>query len=274
MTIIQALLLGVIQGLTEFLPISSSGPLVLAQHLFGLHEAELAFDVSVHLGTLVAVMLYFRHDILRIVRGLLHCLRRTSSPPAASDRAQVRLAGLLVLGSIPTAAIGLALHGAADRLFTSPLLTGVMLLLTGGLLFATRWGRRARGEAGRTLEQLTLKDALVMGLTQGLAVMPGISRSGSTIAVGILTGIRHETAARFSFLLSIPAVAGAALLVLIKAVQAGDLHLPACLLGGVTALVVGYAALALLVFLVKKGRLHFFAPYCWIVGGAAIWAYF
>ncbi|MGD9332028.1 MAG: undecaprenyl-diphosphate phosphatase [Desulfobacterales bacterium] len=270
MTIVQALLLGVIQGLTEFLPISSSGHLVLTQLLFGLREAELAFDVSVHLGTLIAVMLYFRQDILRLVRALRHSLQRASAPQSDGDRAQVRLAGLLILGSAPTAAIGLALHGVADRLFTSPLMTGVMLLLTGGLLFATRPGGRTRGNTGRTLGQLTLRDALVIGVTQGLAVLPGISRSGSTIAVGILTGIQHETAARFSFLLSIPAVAGAAALVLVEAVQAGNLHLRTCLVGGVTALVVGYASLALLVFLVKKGCLHLFAPYCWIVGGLAI----
>jgi undecaprenyl-diphosphatase len=117
---------------------------------------------------------------------------------------------------------------------------------------------------------LTLKDALVMGFVQGLAVMPGISRSGSTIATGILTGIRHETAARFSFLLSIPAVSGAALLVLKDAAAQGDIHLTTCLIGGLTALAVGYAALALLVFLVKKGCLYLFAPYCWTVGAIAI----
>jgi len=272
MTFVQALLLGIVQGLTEFLPISSSGHLVLVQHLFGMHEAQLSFDVSVHVGTLAAVILFFRRDILDILGGLMRALRATLFHRSTSeaDRPRVRLAGLILLGSVPTAAIGLALHGVADRLFASPLITGTMLLLTGGLLFATRPGRHPRTDAGRTLEKLTIKDALVIGLVQGLAVMPGISRSGSTIAVGILTGIRHETAARFSFLLSIPAVAGAALLVLKDAIQQGDIHLPSCLLGGITAMLVGYAALALLVFLVQKGRLYLFAPYCWIVGGIAI----
>ena len=267
MTFVQALLLGIIQGLTEFLPISSSGHLVLVQHLLGLREAELSFDVSVHVGTLAAVILYFRQDILAILGGLARSLRSSAGRP--EDRTYARLAGLIVLGSIPTAAIGLALHGVADRLFASPLITGAMLLITGTLLYATRPGRLPSG-AGRSLSMLTLKDALIMGVVQGMAVMPGISRSGSTIATGILTGIRHETAARFSFLLSIPAVAGAALLVLKDAVQQGSVHLPTCLLGGVAALVVGYAALALLVFLVQKGRLYLFAPYCWIVGGVAI----
>jgi undecaprenyl-diphosphatase len=272
MTFIQALLLGIVQGLTEFLPISSSGHLVLVQHLFGLHEAVLSFDVSVHVGTLAAVILYFRRDILDILGGLWRTLRGTLSkqPTNDADRSHVRLAGLIVLGSIPTGAIGLALHGVADRLFASPLITGIMLLLTGSLLFATRSGRHTRTDSGRPLEGLTIKDALVIGLIQGLAVMPGISRSGSTIAVGILTGIRHDAAARFSFLLSIPAVAGAALLVLKDALHQGDIHLPTCLLGGLTAMLVGYAALALLVFIVKKGHLHWFAPYCWIIGGIAI----
>jgi undecaprenyl-diphosphatase len=272
MTIIQALVLGIVQGLTEFLPISSSGHLVLVQHLYGLREAELSFDVSVHVGTLAAVILYFRQDILDILGSLMRALLGMLSHGTTrdSDRPRVRLAGLIVLGSIPTAAIGLALHGIADRLFASPLITGAMLLLTGALLFATRPSRHRRTDVGRPLEALTVKDALVIGLVQGLAVMPGISRSGSTIAVGILTGIRHETAARFSFLLSIPAVAGAALLVLKDALGQGGIHLPTCLLGGLTAMVVGYAALALLVFLVQKGRLYFFAPYCWVVGCIAI----
>lgn len=272
MTIIQALVLGIVQGLTEFLPISSSGHLVLVQHLYGLREAELSFDVSVHVGTLAAVILYFRRDILDILGGLMRALLGMLAHGTArdSDRPHVRLAGLIVLGSIPTAAIGLALHGIADRLFASPLITGAMLLLTGALLFATRPSRHPRNDAGRPLEALTIKDALVIGLVQGLAVMPGISRSGSTIAVGILTGIRHESAARFSFLLSIPAVAGAALLVLKDALGQGRVHLPTCLLGGLTAMVVGYAALALLVFLVQKGRLYVFAPYCWVVGCIAI----
>jgi len=272
MTFVQALLLGIVQGLTEFLPISSSGHLVLVQHLFGLHEANLSFDVSVHVGTLAAVILYFRHDILDILGGLLRALRARLSnrPTSNADRPHVRLAGLIVLGSVPTGAIGLALHSVADRLFASPLITGAMLLLTGGILFATRPGRHPRTDTGRPLESLTIKDALVIGLIQGLAVMPGISRSGSTIAVGILTGIRHDTAARFSFLLSIPAVAGAALLVLKDALHQGEIHLPSCLLGGITAMLVGYAALALLVFIVKKGRLYLFAPYCWVVGGIAI----
>ncbi len=270
MTYIQALVLGIIQGLTEFLPISSSGHLVLTQHLFGLKEAELAFDVSVHLGTLVAVLLYFRQDIVDLISGLWHALGSDPTPSSAGDRAQVRLAWRIIIGSIPTAAIGLALHGVADRLFASPLLTGVMLMLTGGILFATRSGKQSGTKTGRSLDQLTIKDALVMGVIQGLAVIPGISRSGSTIAIGILTGIRHESAARFSFLLSIPAVSGAALLVLKDALQTGGLDLPLCLIGGGIALVVGYAALALLVLLVKKGQLHLFAPYCWVVGAVAI----
>lgn len=272
MTYGQALILGIIQGLTEFLPISSSGHLVLVQHLLGLHGAELSFDVSVHIGTLAAIIVYFRRDILAIILGLIRALRATLARrrPEETDRPQINLAGLIIMGSIPTAAIGLSLHGVADRLFTSPLITGAMMLLTGALLYATRPGRLVSRHTGRTLTQLSVKDALVMGLTQGLAVMPGISRSGSTIAVGILTGIQHESAARFSFLLSIPAVAGAALLVLKDAIEQGDFNLSLCLIGAFSAMAVGYGALALLVFLVQKGRLYLFAPYCWIVGSLAI----
>ena len=279
MTLIQALILGIVQGLTEFLPISSSGHLVIGQHLIGLEHADLAFDVSVHVGTLGAVVVFFRRDIAAILLAILRY--RPAWRPAAlkallapgSPDAEIRLALLVVLGSIPTAIIGLILKHFEETLFASPLITGVMLLVTGSVIYLTRRPQaaaRTHPEKTRPLSAISVRDALLIGFVQGLAVLPGISRSGNTIAAGMFAGIHPRAAARFSFLLSIPAVSGAALLVLLEASAQGRVDTAACLAGGLTALIVGYAALAFLVFLINKGKLHAFAPYCWIVGIAVI----
>jgi undecaprenyl-diphosphatase len=275
MTLFQAFILGIVQGLTEFLPISSSGHLVIGQHLFGLQHADLAFDVSVHVGTLGAVAIYFRRDIIAILAALVRWRPSAARRALAADGpdAELRLALLIVIGSIPTALIGLALKRFEATLFASPLIAGVMLLITGGLLYLTRRPQaaaRAHPEFTRPLAAVDIRDSLLIGTVQGLAVLPGISRSGATIATGLFAGIEPQAAARFSFLLSIPAVAGAALLVLVEALAQDRVDMTTCLAGGLTALAVGYAALALLVFLINRGKLYAFAPYCWIVGLGAI----
>ncbi len=279
MTLLQAFILGIVQGLTEFLPISSSGHLVIGQHLFGLEHANLAFDVSVHVGTLGAVVIFFRRDIQAILAALLS-YRPVRRPTAPGGRlamrrpdADVRLAFLVVLGSVPTALVGLVLKRFEETLFASPLIAGMMLLVTGGVLYLTRrpqMAARANPGSTRPMTAIRIRDSLLIGLVQGLAVMPGISRSGATIATGLFAGLEPQAAARFSFLLSIPAVAGAALLVLAEALAQGQVDVVPCLAGGLTALVVGYAALILLVYLINKGKLYTFAPYCWVAGIAAI----
>jgi undecaprenyl-diphosphatase len=279
MTLLQAFILGIVQGITEFLPISSSGHLVIGQHLFGLHYADLAFDVSVHVGTLGAVVIFFRRDITAILTALRRY--RPSWRPQAlkmlltpgGPDGEVRLAALVILGSIPTALIGLALKYYEDTLFASPLIAGIMLLVTGGVLYLTRRAQnrsQAYPAATRPVAAISVWDSLLVGIVQGLAVMPGISRSGTTIAAGLFAGIEPQAAARFSFLLSIPTVAGAALLVLFEAITQGQIDATTCLTGGLTALIVGYAALAILVYLINRGKLYVFAPYCGIVGAAAI----
>jgi undecaprenyl-diphosphatase len=279
MTLLQAFILGIVQGLTEFLPISSSGHLVISQHLFGLQHADLAFDVSVHMGTLGAVVIYFRRDIAAILTALLHyrphwrpeTIKALLTPGGPDE--EIRLAALVIIGSLPTAIIGLILKRYEAVLFASPLIAGLMLLVTGVVLYLTRRPQeaaRTHPELRRPLSAIRVRDCLLVGIVQGLAVMPGVSRSGTTIAAGLFTGIEPQAAARFSFLLSIPAVAGAALLVLIEAVAQGQFDIATSLLGGLTALVVGYAALAILVFLINKGKLYTFAPYCCVAGIAAI----
>jgi undecaprenyl-diphosphatase len=272
MTTGEAIILGIIQGLTEFLPVSSSGHLVLLQKIFGMKHAELFFDVAVHLGTLVAVIIVFRLEIKKIITALVRLItlkghKENIFQKVAADP-QLKMALLIVIGSIPTAILGFFFAGIADRLFASGRITGLMLIVTGLLLWFSR-----RSPAGKDQAQsgrLTPKNAFVIGIVQGLAIIPGISRSGSTISVGLLLGIDRETAAQYSFLLSIPAIIGAGLLGLKDGLFQADLAIGTALLGAFTAALVGYAALKSLLQVVKKGRLHVFAPYCWIVGILAV----
>ena len=268
----EAILLGIIQGLTEFLPVSSSGHLVLFQHLFGLKEAELFFDVCVHLGTLLAVIIVFRQEIKNIIFAMMQLLSSTGPKKSALQKIEsdpdLKLALLIVIGSIPTAVLGLMFHNIADRLFSSPFFTGLMLMVTGLLLWLTR--RANTGAGGTNIEGFSRTKAFVIGIVQGLAIIPGISRSGSTISIGLLLGINRETAARYSFLLSIPAIIGAGLLSLKDSLSETDPVIWLSLWGAAAAALVGYTALKVLLGLVKKGHLHLFAPYCWLVGILAI----
>jgi undecaprenyl-diphosphatase len=269
---IQAIILGIIQGLTEFLPVSSSGHLVLFQQLFGLKEAKLVFDVCVHLGTLGAVIIVFRREIQKIISALLQLVsfagRKEKFLQKAETDPELKMALLIVIGSIPTAIIGFLFSGITDRLFSSSLITGLMLTVTGLLLWLTRRAgtRVVQSVSGR----LTPKNAFIIGVVQGLAIIPGISRSGSTISIALLLGIEREMAARYSFLLAIPAIVGAGLLSLKAGLSQTDPGIWISLLGAAAAALVGYGALKSLLHLVKKGRLYLFAPYCWLVGILAI----
>jgi undecaprenyl-diphosphatase len=272
MTTLEAIILGIIQGLTEFLPVSSSGHLVLFQQLFGLKEAELFFDVCVHLGTLVAVIVVFRQEIIKIISALLRLVslagQKEKFLQQVESNPELKMAVFIVIGSIPTAILGLLFASIAERLFSSALITGLMLLVTGFLLWLTRMaGTHA---VSVSIGHLTPGKAFIIGIVQGLAIIPGISRSGSTISTGLLLGVDRETAARYSFLLSIPAIVGAGLLSLKEGFFQTDPVIWISLLGAVTAAIVGYGALKSLLHMVKKGRLYVFAPYCWLVGILAI----
>ncbi len=272
MNFAEAIILGIIQGLTEFLPVSSSGHLVLLQQLLGLKEAEIFFDVCVHLGTLVAVIIVFRQEIKSIVTALLRLLtlagQKDRMLSMIESDPELKMALLIVIGSIPTALLGLAFSGIADRLFASVFIVGLMLIVTGALLWLTRWTTKRVQPPG--VDRLTPKNAFIIGIVQGLAIIPGISRSGSTISIGLLLGIKREIAARYSFLLSIPAIVGAGLLSLKEGLSGTDVIIQIPLVGAAAAAIVGYAALRALLHVVKKGSLYVFAPYCWLVGILAI----
>ncbi len=266
MNSIEAIILGVIQGLTEFLPVSSSGHLVLCQNLFGLEEPELLFDICLHVGTLVAVLIVFYRDIIDILAALVRIptgiknsgglLKLCETDPA------IRMALLVVIGSIPTAIIGLLFKEVVDHIFGSTAIVGCMLIVTGTLLWLTR---RFQGE-GRPIRQTTLKDALIIGVVQGLAILPGISRSGSTISMAMFLGVDRKLAGRYSFLLSIPAIVGALILGLGEPELATTIPLVTIVAGSIVSALVGWLALVILLRVVDRGQLHRFAPYCWLVG--------
>lgn len=264
----EALVLGVVQGATEYLPVSSSGHLVLFQHLFGLTEPALLFDIVLHVATLLVVLWFYRQDIVDLVRQSLAAIGDLARGGAWSD-AQTRFPGfrlavLIVVGTIPTAVIGVTFQDTFEALFGSLRAVGVMLWVTGLILLATRFA--TRGERGTA--EMRPVDALLIGIVQGLAITPGISRSGSTIGVALLLGVQKETAARYSFLLSVPSIVGALLLKIGDA--GGSVGLTATILGFAAALLTGYFCLVFLVRIVKKGRLAWFAPYCFLVGLLAL----
>ncbi|MDR1045242.1 MAG: undecaprenyl-diphosphate phosphatase [Candidatus Adiutrix sp.] len=267
--VMVAVLLGLIQGLGEFLPISSSGHLMLAQAVFGLVEPEVAFDVALHLGTLGAVFIFYRETLISLIKELRFLPGALISPARWRElyrgRPDFRFGLLILAGSLPTGVIGLALKDILKAHFTSALSVGLALLVTGGLLRAV--GRRGRN--GRGAEQMTLRDALVIGAIQGLAIVPGFSRSGFTICAGLFAGLNRVTAARYSFILSIPAIIGAAVLEMrhgpASIFSAGDF-----LAGFAVAAVSGYLALALLVRLLKRDHFGLFAWWCWGVGLFAV----
>ncbi len=270
MSRIEAIVLGIVQGLTEFLPVSSSGHLVLFQHLFGLQNPELLFDICVHGGTLVAVLIVFRYDLADMLGCLFRLpgLARQAGGWASLTAAhkEVRLMAMIIVGSIPTAVIGVFFAKMAEELFGTIWLVGAALLITGTFL----WFTRSQAAAGRSIKEMGLTDALIIGVVQGLAIIPGISRSGSTISAALYLGLDRELAGRFSFLLAIPAIVGALVLGLDGDAFQTTLPVGTILMGSIAAGLVGYVALVVLLKLVKKGQLYRFAPYCWLVGMGAL----
>ena len=257
MSFFHAIVLGTIQGLTEFLPVSSSGHLVLLQRFVGFQGPDLVFDTCFHLGTLAAVCLCFRNDIRDMGRSLIRF--DLKSPPA-------RLFLLICIGTIPTAIIGLSFQDFFEGLFSRVIPAALMLLLTGWILFLADRVKRSRAPE----ETVNPREALIIGCIQGLSIFPGLSRSGSTISTGIFLGIERNRAARFSFLLSIPAITGAGLLHAQKVLELETSLVTPLLVGTVVSALSGYAAIKVLLRIVARQRLSLFAYYCWALGCAVL----
>jgi len=268
MNFFQALILGLIQGLTEFIPVSSSGHLVLAPWALRWPTPGLTFDTMVHWGTLTAIIVYFWRDWLRIIGGFIRSLTARgpwqTGPGGRLADQYSQLAWWLIIGSLPAAILGYALKDFFENLFGYPTAVSGFLLVTAAILaLSERLGRRARDMTG-----LRLSDAVLIGLAQAAAIAPGLSRSGATIAAGLGRGLTREAAARFSFLLATPAIFGAGLLQLVELVQAGDIagQLPIRLTGFLTAAVAGYLCIRFLLAYLRRGKLYVFAAYCAVVG--------
>jgi undecaprenyl-diphosphatase len=244
-----------IQGITEFLPISSSGHLVFFQSMFGLGEPPLFFDVMLHLGTLLAVVIYFRADILKIIKGVGAKLRRRNEGQEGT-----KLFLWIVLGTIPTGLMGISLREWFESFFLKPKWVGWMLIITGLVLWLTRWTRRE----GRDIKEMRWIDSVLIGIAQGLAILPGISRAGATISTGLFLGLERELSGKFSFLLSIPAILGATLLEVRKINSIQEPWM--VLIGVVVAFGMGFFSLKILMKIIRIGRLSGFSYYCSAVG--------
>lgn len=258
MDVLHAVALGVLQGLTEFLPVSSSGHLVLAQQLSGAQiEHALAFDVALHIGTLVAVLVYFRADLMAMAQSLWAPVGRET---------ERRWIGLLALATLPVVVVGGLFADTIEQAFHSVTLVGVSLWLTAGLLALA--SRRDGGT--RTAAAVTMADALWIGSFQVLGLVPGVSRSGSTLVGGLLAGIERETAARFAFLMAVPAIAGATAknaFALRSLMETGAAPVVA---GVFAAAVTGWLAIEIMMRAVRAGRLLGFALYCLALGSASV----
>jgi undecaprenyl-diphosphatase len=244
-----ALLLGVLQGATEWLPVSSSGHLVLAQSFLGL-QAPILFDVLLHLSTALVVVLFFRKDVV----GILKALARRDLKSEYG-----RLLLLLVIGSVPTALLGYAFRDLFSSLFGNPAAVGAALLATGCILLATRLPAKPR--------PLGLRESLLIGAAQGIAIIPGLSRSGATIGTGLLSGIDRALLVRFSFLLSVPAILGASLFEASEIAQVDPLSLG---LGMLASFAVGWLSLKLVIKTIMEKRFHWFSLYCFCLGGLVL----
>jgi len=248
-SVLHAVLLGIVQGLTEFLPVSSSGHLVLGQALLGVSLPGVLFEIVVHMATLCAVVWVYRRRILELVGGLFR-----GRPDA------VRYVAMLILASVPAAVVGFSFNDALTSLFDDPVVAAAMLLVTGVFVYSLRFtGPRA------TDEQPGSGQAIWIGIAQAMAIVPGVSRSGATVAMGAWRGVEVVRAAEFSFLMSIPAIVGAGLLKLSDIGDHGLSWVP--LVAGFTAaLVSGVVAIHLFVRLLSHAALYRFAYYCWAVG--------
>ncbi|MBU1697685.1 MAG: undecaprenyl-diphosphate phosphatase [Proteobacteria bacterium] len=270
MELYQGIILGIIQGLTEFLPVSSSGHLVLGQIFFGITESQLPFDISVHMGTLLAVLVVYASDIRAILVSVFGFISKafTLKPIThlLKEDKNLQLAGLIIIGSIPTAFIGLILKQFEHILFASEVLVGFMLILTGTILWASKNFYFSKSKK----DGFSIKKALIIGVGQGLAVTPGISRSGTTIALGMFLGLDRHNAAKFSFLLSIPAILGAQILSIKDMINSGLVIDPITVYATIASFITGLLALKLLLSLVHSGRFHLFAPYCWLIGSLVL----
>ena len=248
MTIFEAIILGIIQGLTEFLPISSSGHLVIGQKMLGISVAGNVFEIVVHLGTLVSVLIVFWNDIWQLLTSL----------KSVSTKKYILA---ITIGTLPAVLVGFILRDVITEAFESIGVVAITLMITGIILFTTKFIKTK-------VRDISVGRGLLIGIAQAMAIVPGISRSGMTISLGVYLGIAPDKAAKFSFLLGIPAIVGAGLLTGLDLLELSEPILPwsVLLFGFISSLLVGWISLKWLLGLIKSGKFHWFGVYCIIIG--------
>ena len=247
--LLEAILLGVVQGVTEWLPISSSGHLALLQQYFKM-ENPVFFDVMLHVGTLIVILLFFREDISRILKVVF--VKREFKTEEA------KMVELIIIGNIPLAILGFTFGESIEKLFESPIAIATALIFTGTIIYLTKFSSIKKNT-------ISFFDSILIGIAQAFALIPGISRSGATIATALLLGIKHEKAMKYSFLLSIPAVLAAAIGKTLS-LNYQEINIYSILIGMMVSIVVGLFSLKFLKITLNKKLLYAFAPYCWILG--------
>ncbi len=258
MDILKVIILGIVQGLTEFLPVSSSGHLVLAAELLNFHEEGVAFEVFVHLGTLLSVLIVFSKDVQKMILAPFQFISTGFKKEGTKEYLFWDL--YILVGTIPAAVIGLSFKSRIEAAFSDIALVIMMLAVTGTILLLSRYMPEKD-------QKMTVIKSLLIGISQAFAILPGISRSGSTIVTGILLGIDKEQAARFSFLLAIPAILGASVIKIKDLIEIDSYSTPISYLviGAVVSFIAGYFAIIWLLDVVRKGRLEWFAIYCYLI---------
>ncbi len=258
---LKTIVLGIVQGLTEFLPVSSSGHLVLFQHIFHKGSAvagDISLEVFLHLGTVMAVIIYFRRDIFYLAKSLF-CWKNNLEQSKHKKNRTVLL--YLIISSAVTGFIYLIFGDFIERIFSAPMVVALMLILTGNILFLSD----LKTQTMIILPNLGIFRSIVIGIGQGVSMLPGISRSGTTIAAGLLTGVNRSDAARYSFLLSIPAILGANLNEFRTLINLTGAQFIEYLAGAIAAFVSGFLVISLLIRLVQNKKLKYFSCYCWLI---------
>ena len=271
MGLIEAILLGLLQGITEFLPVSSSGHLVLARALSGTNiEPGITYEIVVHFGSFCSIAVYYRKLILKILQDLFKSL----TPTAIREKRYMqddntRLSFIIILSMIPAMIVGFTLKDVIEEAFLNPFFVSFMLLVTGTILYSTKF-------IGQPEKDVNASRGFWMGVAQAFAIIPGISRSGSTISLGLLLGIDRDKVANFSFLMVLPVLAGAMLLEILDLIEIGSVLIPVSSLiaGFFTSFISGYLALSYLIKLLKRDKFYYFSYYCWAVGITGIFYFY
>ena len=277
MPILQTILMGIVQGLSEFLPISSAAHLVFTSNFYKVFKGieivqqsneEIFLDIMLHLGTLIAVIIFFRKEIWEICKALFNvCKNKEILRSAQNDEVKNAKLGIyIIIGTVVTIALALPINDVAEHLVYHPALVGGLLILTGFVLFFSEYLSKKRTEK---FDSPNLKQSILIGLAQGLAVLPGFSRSGWTIATGLFAGLNRETSARYSFLLSIPIILGASMvypLIKIDIAEASTYNWTAIILGTIVSAIVGYFCIKYFMKFISKFSLNVFGYYCVIMG--------